>query len=122
MARKPSKKPNKSEDSEPTVLEEPGRTPESDEIDWGEAENNVWLRGLWMLLFALFFAVAEALLWLLALVQFFWMLFAKARNQPIADFGEDVADWVGRITRFQTGASEDRPFPFAKWGKADEEQ
>ncbi|SMH54853.1 DUF4389 domain-containing protein [Maritimibacter sp. HL-12] len=120
MTRKPSKKTD--EDSEPTVLEEPGTATESDEVDWGEAENNVWLRGLWMLLFALFFAVAEALLWLLALVQFFWMLFAKARNQPISDFGEDVADWVARITRFQTGATEDRPFPFAKWGKADAEQ
>jgi len=122
MARKPSKKPGESEDAEPTVLEEPGRTPETDEIDWGEDENNVWLRGLWMLLFALFFALGEALLWVLALVQFFWMLFAKTRNKPIADFGDDLADWVDRITRFQTGASEDRPFPFAKWGKADAEE
>jgi hypothetical protein len=120
MARKPAKKPQ--DDAEPTVLEEPGRTPETDEIDWGEDENNVWMRGLWMLLFALFFALAETLLWVLALVQFFWMLFAKARNKPIADFGEDLADWVDRITRFQTGASEDRPFPFVKWGKADPEQ
>jgi len=121
MAKEPSKKPN-DEDVEPTVLEEPtGETePETEEVDWRAEENNVWLRGLWMILFAIFFGLAEAVLWLLALVQFLWMLFAKERNRPIADFGEDLADWLARITRFQTGATEERPFPFAKWGKVDD--
>ena len=119
MAKKPSKKPQ-DEDVEPTVLEEPGGAEESTEFDWDAEENNVWLRGLWMLLFAIFFAVAEALMWLLAVVQFLWMLFSKEKNRPIADFGEDVADWIARIIRFQTAATEDKPFPFAKWGKAED--
>jgi len=119
MAKEPSKKPDDA-DVEPQVLEEPTDTAGAEEVDWRDDDNNVWLRGLWMVLFAIFFAVAEALLWLLALVQFLWLLFAKERNRPIADFGEDVADWLARITRFQTGATEDRPFPFAKWGKRDD--
>lgn len=113
----------KTHDVEPTVLEEPGREeprgPPGGQ-NWDPEADNVWLRGVWMVLFAVFFGVAEALLWVLAIVQFLWLLFAKEKNRPIADFGEDMADWVARIARFQTGATEDRPFPFARWGKAED--
>lgn len=118
MADETSKKPD-GDDVEPTVLEEPTGSGGTSETDWDSDENSVWLRGLWMILFAIFFGLAEALLWLLAIVQFLWLLFAKEKNVPIAEFGEDVADWVARITKFQTGATEDKPFPFTKWGKAD---
>lgn len=77
----------------------------------------VWLRGLWMVVFALLFEVAKTLLLVGAVVQFFWLLFAQEKNRPVADFGEDLADWLARVARFQTGTSEDKPFPFARWGR-----
>lgn len=115
MAEK--KKP--SEEVEPKVLEEPGSGDGADEIDWGDAENNVWMRGLWMLILGILFEFARALLWIAAVLQFLWLLFAKEKNQPIADFGKDLADWLDRVTRFQTGSTEEKPFPFAKWGKSE---
>lgn len=95
--------------TEPQVLQEPS-------TDEGFDNRNVWMRGLWMVVLAIFFGFAEALLLLLALVQFLWMLLGKEKNRPIADFGGDLSDWLARVARFQTGATEDRPFPFAKWG------
>lgn len=95
--------------TEPQVLQEPG-------TDEGFENKNVWMRGLWMVVLAIFFGFAEALLLLLALVQFLWMLFGKEKNRPIADFGADLSDWLARVARFQTGETDDRPFPFAKWG------
>ncbi|HHS94622.1 MAG TPA: DUF4389 domain-containing protein [Rhodobacterales bacterium] len=105
------------DDVEPTVLEEPGRGGSGDAPDWGDDTRAVWMRGLWMLVFALLFEVARTILAISALLQFLWLLFAKQKNRPIADFGEDLGDWMARVTLFQTGASEARPFPFARWGR-----
>ncbi len=81
-----------------------------------EAENRgIWLRGLLMIVFAFFFGVAETLLFISAIIQFFWMLFTKAPNRMIADFGRNIGQWLKRVALFQTGASEQLPFPWTEW-------
>ena len=85
--------------------------------DAEEPERNTWMRGLWMLIFALFFELAKTVLAVLTLVQFIWMLVNKQKNQPIADFGAELAEWQGQVTRYLTASTEARPFPFAKWGE-----
>ena len=97
------------EENEAQVLEEPG----TDEV--GEPESP-WLRGVSMLIMAIMFKIAATILGLSAVIQFIWMVAKKETNQPIADFGTDLADWQARAARFLTGSTEDRPFPFAKWG------
>ena len=74
-----------------------------------------WKRGLWMLILAVFFGVAEFVLFVCTVAQFGWMLFAHDRNENIARFGEDLARWMAATARFQTGASDDKPFPWAAW-------
>lgn len=115
MAKKTTKTTD--EDVPPKVLEEPSTGDRADEVDWGDAENNVWLRGLWMLILGVLFELGRVVLWIAAVLQFLWLLFAKEKNQPIADFGKDLSDWLARVTLFLTGATEEKPFPFAKWGK-----
>ena len=105
------------EDAEPTVLEEPGRSDTANGLNWDDDETNVWMRGLWMLGLGVLFELGRTILLVAAILQFLWLLFAKEKNQPIADFGKDLSDWMARVALFQTGASEDRPFPFARWGK-----
>ncbi len=96
---------------DPVELNEPGH-------DTGESgeDGNIWLRGLWMLLFAALFALAETILWVVALVQFLWMLFAKEKNELLVDFGRDLGKWMQDVARFQSGASETKPFPWKRWG------
>lgn len=77
--------------------------------------DSIWMRGLYMLIFALFFGIAETLLAVMAVVQFFWMLFKKEKNTAIADFGQSLGKWMGRVAEFQTGATDSKPFPWGKW-------
>lgn len=112
MTKSPKKKPE--DESEPQVLDEP--QDEQDAPDWDNEENNIWIRGLWMLFMAFLFGIGEFILAVAAIIQFLWMLFGKEKNQPIADFGKDLSDWLARVALFQTGATEDKPFPFARWG------
>ena len=83
--------------------------------DGGIRVRNTWLRGLIMLVFAFFFGIAEAILFVSAVVQFLWMLFTKETNQKIADFGTSLGKWLERVALFQTGASEQLPFPWSEW-------
>ncbi len=79
---------------------------------------DVWMRGLWMLAFAVFFAIAETVLLLVAVVQFLWMLLAGRKNDGLAEFGTGLGRWLHDVALFQSAASEARPFPWGKWGEA----
>jgi Domain of unknown function (DUF4389) len=76
---------------------------------------DVWMRGLFMLLFIMGFTVGQWLLNLLAIVQFLWLLFAREHNQFIAGFGNSLANWLAEVARFLTCATEDKPFPWRPW-------
>ena len=55
---------------------------------------DVWMRGLFMLLFMIGFAVGVWLLNLLAIVQFVWLLAAREANHFIARFGNSLSIWL----------------------------
>lgn len=77
-----------------------------------ETRNQTWLRGLFMLIFVILFNIAQTLLFACAVVQFLWLLFAKEKNRAVADFGEGLGRWLQAVARFQSGASDDKPFPW----------
>lgn len=97
-------------DTDPVNSEEPGFD------DDFTGEGNIWMRGLWMLVFAFLVELAKTILAVVALIQFLWMLFTKEKNELLVDFGRDLGTWLQDVARFQTGSTEQKPFPWAKWG------
>ena len=79
---------------------------------------DVWMRGLFMLLFIIALRVGQWLLNFLAIVQFIWLLAAREPNQFIARFGNSLSTWLAEIGRFLTCATEDKPFPWRPWPDA----
>ena len=96
-------------DDKPLEIEEPEER--------FEAPEGIWMRGLWMIVLAFLFGLGETILVVVALVQWLWMLFTKEKNGFLVDFGADLATWLRDVARFQTGATEDKPFPWARWGE-----
>ena len=80
--------------------------------------SDVWMRGLFMLLFVIGFAIGQWLLNLLAIVQFLWLLFAREPNLALASFGNSLSIWLAEVGRFQTCASDEKPFPWRLWPDA----
>lgn len=78
-----------------------------------------WQRGLMMLLFIVAFGVAQSLLYLIAFIQFFWLLFAQEHNKMLSGFGKSLARWISEISLFLCCATEDKPFPWSSWPKVD---
>jgi hypothetical protein len=76
---------------------------------------DVWMRGVFMLLLMAGFAIGQWLLNVLAVVQFLWLLFAREPNLGLASFGNAFSIWLAEVGRFLTCASEEKPFPWKPW-------
>ena len=76
---------------------------------------DIWIRGLFMLLFMVAFGVAQIVLYLVAVVQFLWLLLAGERNQVLTRFGNSLSKWFSETVRFLSCASDDKPFPWKDW-------
>jgi hypothetical protein len=76
---------------------------------------DVWMRGLFMLLFIIGFAIGQWLLNLVAIVQFVWLLFAHEPNQLLARFGHSLSLWLAEIGRFLSCSADQKPFPWQAW-------
>jgi uncharacterized protein DUF4389 len=74
----------------------------------------LWIRGLFVLVLIICFAVGQWTLNLLALVQFLWLV-AREPNWFLAGFGNSLAIWLAEVGRFLTCATEDKPFPWRAW-------
>ena len=75
----------------------------------------VWMRGLFMLLFMIAFAFGVWVLNFIAIVQFIWLLFSREQNQLVARFGNSLSAWLAEIGRFLACATDDKPFPWRIW-------
>jgi len=75
----------------------------------------VWKRGLFMLLIAIAFSIGQMALNIITIVQFFWLLVLHERNEYLARTGALLANWFAEAARFQSGATEDKPFPWRPW-------
>ena len=76
---------------------------------------NVWLHGVLMLILLLLLNIALTVVWMCAVFQFLWMLFAKTRNIQIAEFGAQVGNWMAIAAGFVSGSSDQKPFPWTAW-------
>ena len=76
---------------------------------------DVWTRALYMVLFAIAYAVSRFVLGFLIVFQFLVVLFTGSANEPLLKFGTNLSTYVYQILQFQTFNSEEHPFPFAAW-------
>ncbi len=75
----------------------------------------VWVRALFMVFFAIAYAVAELVVWAVVVVQFFIVLFTGRANEKLLQFGNNLSAYVWRVFRYQTFNTESQPFPFDDW-------
>lgn len=80
-----------------------------------EPERTIIVRGILMVIFLVFFGIAETLLFIVTVIQFFWMLTQGSPHERVAEFGKNLANWLSMVALFQSGASEDLPFPWRNW-------
>ena len=97
------------------MVERASPYPTGEEIKRNLRDGKTWIRGLFMLLFAAIYGLAEILLVAIALFQFGALLLTGRANTRLLDFGRDLATYIRQMVLFFTCNSERRPFPFAPW-------
>ncbi len=71
------------------------------------------LRLVHILLIALMLSLANTVLTAVTVIQFIVMLVSKGEpNERLADFGTDLGIWIAKAARYQSAASEVKPWPW----------
>ncbi|MBI1416143.1 MAG: DUF4389 domain-containing protein [Limimaricola sp.] len=70
-------------------------------------------RLLWMIVIAVMISAAQTVLGVVTVVQFIVLLTNQRRPNPrLAAFGTALGIWVAKAARYQTAASEVKPWPW----------
>ena len=80
-----------------------------------EQPDNMLQRFIYMMLIAIMISLAQTVLGVATVVQFVVMLVDKKQpNERLADFGTDLGIWIAKAARFQTAASDVKPWPWTE--------
>jgi hypothetical protein len=74
-----------------------------------------WIRGLYMLLFAVLYGLVEILIAAVVIFQFGMMLIQGRTNEQLTSFGRGLSSYVYQIMLFLTYNTDAKPFPFSAW-------
>ncbi|MFC1536299.1 DUF4389 domain-containing protein [Pseudomonadota bacterium] len=87
----------------------------TDELKEHVKDSSVWVRLLFMVLFAVLYWVAEVVLAVVVLFQFLSVLFTGQKNEKVLSFGAQLSTYAYQIFRYLTYNSEEKPFPLGDW-------
>ena len=73
---------------------------------------STWLRLLFMIVFYVLATVTSAVLSVVVVLGFFWVLFTGEKNRQLQQAGQVIAAYLYELVRFLTFNTEDKPFPF----------
>jgi nucleoside recognition membrane protein YjiH len=80
---------------------------------------NIWMRGLFMLLMSIAYQLTGTLVCFVAVVQFIMVLLTGTPNVYLLAFGRSLARYLHQVVDFLTFAAEAMPFPFSEWPSDD---
>ncbi len=80
-----------------------------------DQEDSLILRLVYMVLIAIMISIAQTILGVVTVVQFVIMVLNKKQpNERLADFGTDLGIWIAKAARYQTAASDVKPWPWSE--------
>ncbi len=82
-------------------------------------KQSTWMRGLYMLLFTIFYTLAEILLFTIVVFQFVLKLLSGDTNERLRKLGQQISTYIYQILQFMSFNSEQHPYPFGGWPKGE---
>ncbi len=85
------------------------------DIDPAADYESLWMRLIWMILIAIMLSMSQTVLGAITVIQFIIMVFTKRQpNETLAEFGTTLGVWMAKAVRYQTAASEVKPWPWTE--------
>lgn len=79
-----------------------------------------WMRLIYIVLFVIAFNIAEILIAIITVVQFFTVLFTRASNPRLQTLGGDLGEYIRDVVGFLTYRTDHMPYPVSDWGNEPE--
>ncbi|MFW2373075.1 MAG: DUF4389 domain-containing protein [Gammaproteobacteria bacterium] len=89
----------------------------SDDVKDNIRQTKTWMRALYMLLFAIIYAVTEVIITAVVVFQFLLVLFTGKTNSKLLIFGQSLSTFIYQILQYLTFNTESQPYPFGEWPK-----
>jgi hypothetical protein len=78
-------------------------------------DDGLLMRLIYMILIAIMISFAQTVLGVATVIQFIILVISnKQPNERLADFGTDLGIWVAKAARYQTAASNVKPWPWTE--------
>lgn len=87
----------------------------NNEIKDNVTQKSNWMRALYMIMFALFYSIAELVLFASVVVQFFFKLITGDTNPRLLNLGQSISTYIYQIIQFLTFNSEYHVYPLGAW-------
>ena len=78
---------------------------------------STWARGVYMILFAVIYSIAEIVVIFITIFQFLLKLFTGNVNERLLSFSQRLSTFIYNIMLFFMFNSEEKPYPFSAWPK-----
>lgn len=78
---------------------------------------STWLRGFYIVLFAILLYVAEVVIAAVVVFQFLHTLFTGKTNRRLLTLGQSLSTYAYQILAYLSYNSDDQPYPFSAWPK-----
>lgn len=80
-----------------------------------EEKDSIGSRLIFMIIIWIMIQLAQTVLGVMTVIQFVIMLVSKGEpNERLADFGTDLGIWIAKAARYQTAASNVKPWPWTE--------
>lgn len=80
-------------------------------------DQSTWKRGLYMLIYALCYMVAEVVVFAVVIFQFVIRLFTGGTNDRLHKLGQGLSTYIYQILQYLNFNSDYQPYPFGAWPK-----
>ena len=78
-------------------------------------EPKTWLRGLYILMFFVFYSVAKIIIFAIVLFQFILTVITGKTNERLVKLGLSLSTYSYQILTFLTFNTDYHPYPFGEW-------
>ena len=80
---------------------------------------STWMRVLYVLIYAIFYTIAEVVLFAVIVFQFLLKLFTAETNERLCKLGQSLSTYIYQILQYMTFNSDYQPYPFGAWPKGE---
>jgi hypothetical protein len=91
----------------------------SNDVKENLKSQSTWIRGLYILIYGVFYTIAEIVLVAIIVFQFLLMLFTSETNERLGKLGQGLSTYIYQILQYMSFNSDYQPYPFGAWPKGE---